>query len=53
MFASISVELRFTAGLAANTEIFFLGERSSVIYINSQKKVSKNRPMETGIETEK
>ena len=51
--ASISVELRFTAGLAANTEIFFLGERSSVIYINSQKKVSKNRPIETGIETKK
>ena len=50
--ASISVELLFTAGLAANR--YFSGGgggRSSVIYINSPKKVSKNRPIETGIET--
>ena len=44
----ITVELRFTAGLAANTEVFFPGEILTFIYINSQK-VSKNCPNATGI----
>ena len=46
-----SVELRSTASLTVNTEIFFLGEGSSVIYIKSRKKVLKTCLIETGIET--
>ena len=40
--SSISVELKFDADLAANTEILFLGEKASTIYIDSARNVSKN-----------
>ena len=40
--AAISLELKFSAGLAVNTEVFLLGEKASTIYIDSHGKVSKN-----------
>ena len=39
---SISVRLTFDGALAANVEISFLGERSSTIYVNSERKATKN-----------
>ena len=50
---SISVELRFSTALAANTEIFFLGEKSSTVYIDSARRVSKNVFLNTKIDTKK
>ena len=47
--ASISVELKFKTSLRANTEIIFLGEKASTIYIDSNRNVSKNSvPMLNG-----
>ena len=47
--ASISVELKFKTSLTANTEIIFLGEKASTIYIDSNRNVSKNSvPMLNG-----
>ena len=40
--ASITVELKFGTALAANTEILMLGEKTSTLYINSDRNVSKN-----------
>ena len=40
--AAISLELKFSAALAVNTEVFLLGEKASTIYIDSHRKVSKN-----------
>ena len=39
---SISVELKFGTALTNNVEIFFLGEKSSTVYIDSAKNASKN-----------
>ena len=39
---SISVQLNFGTPLSDNVETFFLGERSSTFYVNSQQKVTKN-----------
>ncbi len=39
---SITVELQFSNALADNTEILFLGEKSSTIFIDSTRRVSKN-----------
>ena len=40
--SSLSVELKFDTGLPNNIEIFFLGEKSSTVYIDSARNVSKN-----------
>ena len=42
MVSSLSVELKFDTGLPNKIEIFFLGEKSSTVYIDSARKVSKN-----------
>ena len=39
---SVSIELKFSAALAHNVEIFLIGEKASTIYIDSARKVSKN-----------
>ena len=39
---SVSIELKFSAALAHNIEIFIIGEKASTIYIDSARKVSKN-----------
>ena len=39
---SISVELKFDTALTNNVEVFFLGEKSSTVYIDSARNVSKN-----------
>ena len=39
---SISFDLRFSAALTDRLALFFLGEKSSTIYIDSFRKVSKN-----------
>ena len=39
---SVSIELKFSAALAHNVEIFIIGEKASTIYIDSARKVSKN-----------
>ena len=38
----LSVELCFARALADNTESLFLGERSSTLYVTSDRKVTKN-----------
>ena len=40
--AAISLELKFSAALAVNTEVFLLDEKASTIYLDSYRKVSKN-----------
>ena len=40
--SSLSVELKFDVDLARNMQLFFLGEISSTIYIDSTRNVSKN-----------
>ena len=39
--SSLSVELKFDAALAHNVEIFILGEKASMIYIDSARNASK------------
>ena len=39
---SISVELKFDTALTNNVEVFFLDEKSSTVYIDSARNVSKN-----------
>ena len=39
---SISIQLIFDGLLAANVEICFLGEKSSTLYVNFERKVTKN-----------
>ena len=50
---SVSIDLRFSADLADSLELFFLGEKSSIIYIDSSRKVSKNIFLNSKIETKK
>ena len=40
--AAVSLELQFSAALPANTGVFSSGEKASTIYIESNRKVSKN-----------
>ena len=40
--SSISVELKFDTALTNNVEVFFLGKKSSTVYIDSARNVSKN-----------
>lgn len=40
--ASLTVELKFNTALRENVEILFLGEKHSIIYIDSARNVSKN-----------
>ena len=40
--SSISVELNFDTALSNNVEFFFLGEKSSTVYIDSARNVSKS-----------
>ena len=42
---SISIELKFSSALANNIEIFIVGEKASTIYIDSDRKISKNMPI--------
>ena len=39
---SISIELKFSAALPNNIEIFLIGEKASTIFIDSARRVSKN-----------
>ena len=39
---SVSIELKFSAALAHNVEVFIFGEETSTIYIDSARRVSKN-----------
>ena len=39
---SISIELRFSAALPSNIEIFIIGEEASTVFIDSARRVSKN-----------
>ena len=40
--ASISVEMKFSTALTNNIEILLLGEKTSTIYVNSDRNVTKN-----------
>ena len=40
--SSISIELKFSAALPNNIEIFIIGEKTSTIFVDSAKRVSKN-----------
>ena len=42
---TISVELKFDAGLANNVELLFMGERASTVYVRSDRKIAKNTLM--------
>ena len=42
---TISVELKFDAGLANNVELLFMGERASTVYVRSDRKITKNTLM--------
>ena len=42
---TISVELKFDAGLANNVELLFMGERASTVYARSDEKITKNTLM--------
>ena len=50
---SISIDFRFSAELTDSLELFFLGEKSSTIYIDSFRKVSKNIFLNTKIDSKK
>ena len=50
---SISISLRFSAQLTNSVEVFLLGKRSSTIYIDSSRKVSKNISLSTKLETKR
>ena len=39
---SVSVELKFSAALLNNIEIFIIGEKASTIFVDSARRVSKN-----------
>ena len=39
---SISIELKFSAALPSNIEIFIIGEKASTTFIDSARRVSKN-----------
>ena len=38
----ISIELKFSAALPSNIEIFIIGEKASTIFIDSARRISKN-----------
>ena len=40
---SVSIKLKFSAALASKVENFLIREKASTIYIDSARKVSKNR----------
>ena len=40
--SSISIELKFSAALPNNIEIFIIGEKASTIFDDSARRVSKN-----------
>ena len=40
---SISIELKFSAALPSNIEIFIIGEKASTVFIDSARRVSKNQ----------
>ena len=42
---TISVELKFDAGLGNNVELLFMGERASTVYVRSDGKITKNTLM--------
>ena len=42
---TISVELKFDAGLAFNVELLFMGDRASTVYVRSDRKITKNTLM--------
>ena len=42
---TISLELKFDAGLGNNVELLFMGERASTVYVRSDRKITKNTPM--------
>ena len=50
---SISIDLRFSKDIPDSLELFFLGERSSTIYINSARKIRKNFYLESESDTKK
>ena len=50
---SISISVRFLTQLVNSEEVFFLGERSSIIYIGSSRNVSKNIFCNAKLETER
>ena len=39
---SISIELKFSAALPTNIEIFIIGEKASTIFVDTARRVSKN-----------
>ena len=39
---SISIELKFSAALPTNIEIFIIGEKTSTIFVDTAPRVSKN-----------
>ena len=39
---SVLIELKFSAALPSNIEIFIIGEKASTIFIDSAQRVSKN-----------
>ena len=42
---TISVELKFDAGLGNNVELLFMGERASTVHVRSDRKITKNTLM--------
>lgn len=50
---SISISLRFANELTDSVELFFLGEKSSTIYIDSSRRVSKNILMNTKVDNKR
>ena len=40
---TISVELKFDAGLGNNSELLFMGEHASAVYVRSDSKITKNK----------
>ena len=43
--SAISVELKFDAPLGENSELLFMGERASTVYVRSDRKIAKNTLM--------
>ena len=42
---TISLELKFDAGLGNNVKLLFMGERASTVYVRSDRKITKNTLM--------
>ena len=43
--AAVSLELKIAAALPANTEVFLLGIKASLIFYDSKRKVSRRFPL--------